>query len=84
MSRLQTSPVILIQNAVAPMDVDDSLEEEFEEECSNFGKVSKVAIHVDRESVFEGEQGVVKIFVQFEDASGKLFSIVTEQCFAIC
>ncbi|CAG8564434.1 6936_t:CDS:2 [Paraglomus brasilianum] len=69
LARQETSPVILIQNAVAPMDVDDSLEEEFEEECSNFGKVSKVAIHVDRESVFEGEQGVVKIFVQFEDAS---------------
>ncbi|CAG8460224.1 5159_t:CDS:2 [Ambispora gerdemannii] len=70
LARQEASPVVLIRNAVAPADVDDSLEEEFKDECSNFGKVENVVIHTDPEEVFEGERGLVKIFVQFVDGSG--------------
>ncbi|CAG8442546.1 10646_t:CDS:2 [Acaulospora colombiana] len=69
LARAESSPVVVIRNAVAPSEVDDSLEEEFQEECGNFGKVNKVVVHIDLEEVFEGERGLVKIFVHFEEGS---------------
>ncbi|RIA81786.1 hypothetical protein C1645_744248 [Glomus cerebriforme] len=67
LARQESSPVVVIKNAVASSEVDDTLEDEFKEECSNYGNVEKVVVHVDSEEIFEGEQGLVKIFVEFED-----------------
>ncbi|CAG8704450.1 28120_t:CDS:10 [Racocetra persica] len=69
LARAESSPVVCIRNAVSPSEVDDALEDEFQEECSNYGKVSKVVVHIDSEESFEGERGLVKIFVQFEEGA---------------
>ncbi|CAG8589253.1 1411_t:CDS:10 [Cetraspora pellucida] len=69
LARAESSPVVCIRNAVAPSEVDDTLEDEFQEECSNYGQVSKVVVHIDSEEGFEGERGLVKIFVQFEEGA---------------
>ncbi|RIB23488.1 hypothetical protein C2G38_2032701 [Gigaspora rosea] len=69
LARAESSPVVCIRNAVAPSEVDDTLEDEFQEECSNYGNVCKVVVHVDLEEGFEGERGLVKIFVQFEEGA---------------
>ncbi|CAG8714889.1 6089_t:CDS:2 [Racocetra fulgida] len=69
LARAESSPVVCIRNAVSPSEVDDTLEDEFQEECSNYGKVSKVVVHIDSEESFEGERGLVKIFVQFEEGA---------------
>lgn len=69
LARAESSPVVCIRNAVAPSEVDDTLEDEFQEECSNYGKVCKVVVHIDPEEGFEGERGLVKIFVQFEEGA---------------
>ncbi|CAG8437787.1 15277_t:CDS:10 [Acaulospora morrowiae] len=69
LARAESSPVVVIRNAVAPSEVDDTLEDEFQEECGNYGKVNKVVVHIDSEEIFEGERGLVKIFVHFEEGS---------------
>ncbi|GBC00242.1 hypothetical protein RclHR1_00380010 [Rhizophagus clarus] len=67
LARQESSPVVVIKNAVAPSEVDDTLEDEFKEECSNYGNVERVVVYVDSEEIFESEQGLVKIFVEFDD-----------------
>ncbi|CAG8532598.1 11152_t:CDS:10 [Dentiscutata erythropus] len=69
LARAESSPVVCIRNAVAPSEVDETLEDEFQEECSNYGEVCKVVVHIDSEEGFEGERGLVKIFVQFEEGA---------------
>ncbi|GBC46047.1 poly(U)-binding-splicing factor PUF60-like isoform X2 [Rhizophagus irregularis DAOM 181602=DAOM 197198] len=67
LARQESSPVVVIKNAVAPSEVDDTLEDEFKEECSNYGNVERVVVYVDSEEIFESERGLVKIFVEFDD-----------------
>ncbi|KAF7727712.1 Poly(U)-binding-splicing factor puf60 [Apophysomyces ossiformis] len=75
-SREELSPVILVQNAVPVSEVDDSLQEEFSEECSKFGAVVRVKIQTTTDETgitgLGGEEtgrkpgdGDVKIFVEF-------------------
>ncbi|KAI7857720.1 hypothetical protein BDC45DRAFT_20398 [Circinella umbellata] len=74
-SRQELSNYLLVQNAVPFSEVDDSLNEEFSEECSKFGKVQKVTIEsseddnkceVRQQPGWQPGDGAVKIFVQFE------------------
>ncbi|KAJ1982733.1 hypothetical protein H4R33_004962, partial [Dimargaris cristalligena] len=62
------STVVCIANAVGLEEVDDELQEEFAQECSNFGQVVKVVVHTTPSDPLPERQ--VKIFVQFTDATG--------------
>ena len=54
--------VVLLENMVSSAgDVDSYLEEEVAEECSNFGEVLRVLVHVK-----DGGTGPVRIFVHFD------------------
>ncbi len=77
------SPILLVRNAVPASQVDDTLRDEFAEECSNYGKVLKVLIRLKADGDEKGEaaglgsgsghgvgDGDVRIFVQFENGSG--------------
>ncbi|KAI9258882.1 hypothetical protein BDA99DRAFT_514433 [Phascolomyces articulosus] len=77
-SRQELSTYLLVQNAVSIGEVDDSLSEEFSDECSKFGKVEKVTIQksdddnkseVREQPGWQPGDGDVKIFVQFETSS---------------
>lgn len=80
----QISPILLVRNAVPISEVDDTLQEEFAEECSNYGKVTKVLIQAVSDGDEETESaglgtdsgrkegdGDVRIFVQFADGECK-------------
>ncbi|VDD76710.1 unnamed protein product [Mesocestoides corti] len=54
------SSVVLLENMVSANEVDSYLEEEVAEECSNFGQVLRVLVHV------YGDEGLVRIFVHFD------------------
>lgn len=56
------SPVILLTNMVGPEEVDSELKDEVREECSKFGDVSEVEVHV--------VKGTVRIFVEFKSLAG--------------
>ncbi|CAH1771171.1 14408_t:CDS:2, partial [Entrophospora sp. SA101] len=64
-----TSPVLVIRNAVVPSEIDDALEDEIRDECNNYGKVVKVVVHISKDDghEFENEEESVKIFVQYDD-----------------
>ncbi|RUS14711.1 hypothetical protein BC937DRAFT_93440, partial [Endogone sp. FLAS-F59071] len=79
-SREEISPILLVRNAVPISEVDDTLQEEFAEECTNYGKVTKVLIQAVSDGDEETESaglgtdsgrkegdGDVRIFVQFAD-----------------
>ncbi|KAH6759435.1 D111/G-patch domain-containing protein [Perilla frutescens var. frutescens] len=57
--------VVLLRNMVGPGEVDDDLEGEVAEECSKFGKVTRVLIFEITEPNFPHEEAV-RIFIQFE------------------
>jgi len=57
------SPVLLLKNMVTPVEIDDGLKGEIEEECSKYGSVTNVVIHVDSNNSKNEE--LVKIFVAF-------------------
>ncbi|CAK9298539.1 unnamed protein product [Gordionus sp. m RMFG-2023] len=65
------SKVLVLKNMVGPEDIDSLLEGEVTEECSKYGKVTKVLIHqeIDEYGVSDPETGesdiIVKIFVEF-------------------
>ncbi|CAG7683803.1 unnamed protein product [Allacma fusca] len=67
--RPESSPVIVLKNMVEPEDVDDSLQEEIMEECSKFGTVERVLIYQETQSEEDNAPIVVKIFVEFSNAS---------------
>ncbi|KAL7749495.1 hypothetical protein RI367_005049 [Sorochytrium milnesiophthora] len=58
-----SSAVLLLKNMVTPDDVDELLRQDVAEECSKFGKVQNVAVHVNRQTG-PGESGV-RLFVLF-------------------
>lgn len=66
--RPQDSRVIILRNMVGPDDVDESLQEEIQEECSKFGTVSRVIIFNEKQTENEDDDEaeiIVKIFVEF-------------------
>lgn len=65
---------------VGPEDVDETLQEEIQDECSKYGSVERVIIYKEKQTEadddlededFTGEV-IVKIFVEFSMTSGKL------------
>jgi RNA recognition motif-containing protein len=54
------SKVIRIDNSVLAGEVDDSLREDFEQECSKFGDIQRIVIDTDPDP-----KGQTRIFIQF-------------------
>lgn len=70
------SRVVILRNMVAPEDVDESLQEEIQDECSKFGVVEHVIIYNERQSEDdEDAEVIVKIFVAFNQMCGKSITI---------
>lgn len=70
--RPQESKVIILRNMVGPEDVDETLQEEIQEECTKFGTVSRVIIFNEKQTENEDDEEaeiIVKIFVEFSNAS---------------
>ncbi|XP_061389987.1 poly(U)-binding-splicing factor half pint [Musca vetustissima] len=70
--RPQESRVIILRNMVGPEDVDETLQEEIQEECSKFGTVSRVIIFNEKQTENEDDDEaeiIVKIFVEFSIAA---------------
>lgn len=66
--RPQESRVIILRNMVGPEDVDETLQEEIQEECTKFGSVSRVIIFNEKQTENEDDDEaeiIVKIFVEF-------------------
>ncbi|KAF6199633.1 hypothetical protein GE061_005931 [Apolygus lucorum] len=60
------SRVVILRNMVAPEDVDESLQEEIQEECTKYGVVDRVIIYNEKQSEDEDNPDIiVKIFVEF-------------------
>lgn len=70
------SRVIILRNMVGPEDVDETLQEEIQEECSKFGQVERVIIYNEKQTEDDDDDDsnvIVKIFVEFADTIGKLY-----------
>lgn len=66
------SRVVILKNMIGPEDVDESLQEEIQEECSKFGAVERVIIYNEKQSDDDDDADViVKIFVEFAETKGK-------------
>lgn len=66
--RPQESRVIILRNMVGPEDVDETLQEEIQDECTKFGNVSRVIIFNEKQTENEDDdeaEVIVKIFVEF-------------------
>jgi len=65
------STVVLLKNMVTVADVDDSLKDEIQEECSKHGVVRDVVIHIDRprDGSFPDPKALAKVFVEYDDTS---------------
>lgn len=76
--RKMDSRVVILRNMVGPEDVDESLQEEIQEECSKFGVVERVIIYKEKQSdnVDDDAEVIVKIFVEFYQMSGE-FNLFT-------
>jgi len=69
--RKTESRVVILRNMVGLEDVDDSLQEEIQDECSKFGVVKRVIIYKEKQSdsVDDDSDTIVKIFVEFTHMS---------------
>ncbi|XP_074543963.1 poly(U)-binding-splicing factor PUF60a [Halichoeres trimaculatus] len=65
----QESTVMVLRNMVGPDDIDDDLEGEVTEECGKFGRVKRVVIYQERQGEQDDADVIVKIFVEFSEAS---------------
>ncbi|XP_026280301.1 poly(U)-binding-splicing factor half pint isoform X1 [Frankliniella occidentalis] len=65
------SRVVILRNMVEPQDVDETLQEEIQDECSKYGVVERVIIYNERQSEDEDDDAevIVKIFVEFSQMS---------------
>lgn len=73
--RPRDSKVVILSNMVGPEDVDETLQEEIQDECSKFGAVNKVIIYKEKQTDNDDDDFddvIVKIFVEFSMSSGKL------------
>ncbi|KAL3277262.1 hypothetical protein HHI36_012613 [Cryptolaemus montrouzieri] len=59
------SRVVILRNMVGPEEVDETLEEEIQEECSKFGAVERVIVYNEVQSEGNDDDVIVKIFVEF-------------------
>lgn len=72
--RPRDSKVVILRNMVGPEDVDETLQEEIQDECSKFGVVEKVIIYKEKQTDNDDDDFddvIVKIFVEFSMSSGK-------------
>ncbi|XP_028825869.1 poly(U)-binding-splicing factor PUF60-B isoform X3 [Denticeps clupeoides] len=67
--RKQESTVMVLRNMVGPEDIDDDLEGEVTEECGKFGSVNRVIIYQERQGEEDDAEIIVKIFVEFSEAT---------------
>lgn len=72
--RPRDSKVVILRNMVGPEDVDETLQEEIQEECTKYGAVEKVIIYKEKQTDNDDDDFddvIVKIFVQFSMTSGE-------------
>jgi hypothetical protein len=72
--RPRESKVVILRNMVGPEDVDETLQEEIQDECSKYGAVEKVIIYKEKQTDNDDDDYgdvIVKIFVEFSMTSGK-------------
>lgn len=77
------SRVVILRNMVSPEDVDESLQEDIQDECSKYGIVERVIIYNERQSEDdEDAEVIVKVFVEFSQMSGefKFCFLCNERC----
>jgi poly(U)-binding-splicing factor PUF60 len=78
--RPRESKVIILRNMVGPEDVDETLQEEIQDECSKYGSVERVIIYKEKQCEEDDNEDddfaevIVKIFVEFAMTSGEFFS----------
>lgn len=71
------SRVVILRNMVGPEDVDETLQEEIQEECSKYGVVERVIIYNEKQSEEDDDTDIiVKIFVEFAETKGILFQLL--------
>ena len=67
--RKSESCVVVLRNMVEVDEVDETLQDEITEECGRYGVVRHVIIYQERQSDEDDAEIVVKIFVEFSNAS---------------
>lgn len=70
--RPQESKVVILRNMVGIEDVDETLQDEIQDECSKFGIVERVIIYNEKQTENEDDEDaevIVKIFVEFSASS---------------
>lgn len=67
------SKVIMLRNMVEPQEVDETLQEEIQDECSKYGVVERVIIYNEKQSDNDDSDIIVKIFVEFSRTSGEYY-----------
>lgn len=73
--RPRESKIVILRNMVGSEDVDETLQEEIQDECSKFGSVDKVIIYKEKQGESDDfDDTIVKIFVEFSMISGELLS----------
>ncbi|XP_065339250.1 poly(U)-binding-splicing factor half pint isoform X4 [Cloeon dipterum] len=71
MRKTEQSRVVILRNMVGPEEVDETLQEEIQDECTKFGIVDRVIIYKEKQSDDDDavDDIIVKIFVQFSKSS---------------